>query len=196
MLQMVCWSSCEKGHDLHPGTHSGLNAGTCVLENKAFSLGPLFGPRRPAKSPLRRHAGPIPECQQLSAKGTFCVKLTASAHLPVGGCSARNHGAGTLAPKRRRSRRTEKTPISAPRFYPAWRIVDKTFTARAAVNPRAMRSEGGPVQIRYTVPRACQNHFGKHDAAYRRLSRHLFQSLWRTAGPATRCRLRQPGPKL
>jgi len=37
MLQMVCRSSCEKGHDLHPGTHSGLNAGTCVLENKAFS---------------------------------------------------------------------------------------------------------------------------------------------------------------
>ena len=37
MPQMVCWSSCEKGHDLHPGTHSGLNARTCVLENKAVS---------------------------------------------------------------------------------------------------------------------------------------------------------------
>jgi len=33
---MVRWSSCEKGHDLHPGTHYGLNAATCVLENKAF----------------------------------------------------------------------------------------------------------------------------------------------------------------
>jgi hypothetical protein len=37
MLQMVCGSSCEKGYDLHPGTYSGLNAGTCVLEDKAFS---------------------------------------------------------------------------------------------------------------------------------------------------------------
>jgi len=36
MFQMMRWSSCEKGDDLHPGTHSGLNAGTCVLENKAF----------------------------------------------------------------------------------------------------------------------------------------------------------------
>ena len=33
---MMPWSSCEKGHDLHPGTYSGLNAGTCVLENEAF----------------------------------------------------------------------------------------------------------------------------------------------------------------
>jgi hypothetical protein len=39
MFQMVRWSSCEKGHDLHSSTHSGLNAGTCVLENKAFSHG-------------------------------------------------------------------------------------------------------------------------------------------------------------
>jgi len=36
MFQMLRWDRCEKGHDLHPGAHSGLNAGTCVLENKAI----------------------------------------------------------------------------------------------------------------------------------------------------------------
>jgi hypothetical protein len=36
MFQMLLWDRCEKGHDLHPGAHSSLNTGTCVLENKAI----------------------------------------------------------------------------------------------------------------------------------------------------------------
>ena len=83
----------------------------------------------PACSPLRRHAGSIPECRQMSATGAFCVKLTVSAHLPVGVCSARNHGAGTLAPEASKiPSNREDAYFSRPSLL-SLRIVDKTLTA-------------------------------------------------------------------